>query len=298
MIKKFQNTFLLVAILATFTSGCASTDDYKKFADAGNKFADANNTLLDTAEKIAINTTSERVLSDRVIQGANPNAEVTKNFVARYEKEYSAPDKERLELIQELRNHNKLLQDYFAKITKLASSDSPVQTQNSVDDIAKQLQDSGSKLINFKKIGKLPSVTKIVLDARIRGAIRGELEKRKETIYQEITIQQKILRYISKSMEDDIKVTRELQETRLVLKPLLQPDSFAKLDENEWIKTRNQVMIQDDKIILTTINQASVTLGEFKEMFVASVGGEQSSKRLNKFIQETNSFSELILNKQ
>ena len=288
-----KNTFLLIAILATFTSGCASKEDYKKFAEAGKTFANANNTLLNTASDVTINTTSERALSDRMSQGLKPSNEVTQKFVDRYRK-YSTGDKERLELIQELRKHNQFLILYFDKLIDLASSDSPARTQKSVDNIALQLQNSGTKLINFGKIGKLPSVTKIVLDARIRGAIRVELEKRKETIYREITIQEELLKVLSKSMEDDVKVMRELKEFRLVLNPLIQPGDIA---GDEWIQTRNKVMTQDTQPILT-INQASASLGEFKQMFIASVEGEVTSKRLKKFIQETNSFSELVLNNQ
>lgn len=296
MITKFKKTFLLVAILATFTSGCKSTDDYKKFADAGNAFANANNILLDTAKDVAINTTSERVLSDRISQGLKPSDEVTKKFVERYNS-LSKLDKDRLELIQELRRHNNFLQAYFNKLLELANSKSPERTQTAAENIASQLQNSGAKLINLGpvKLDKLPSVTKIVLDARIRGAIRDELEKRKEIIYREITIQEKLLDVISDSMENDIKITRDLQEYRLVLKPLLvTPENIN--DENAWIETRNKVMTQDAEIIVK-IDTASKNFKAFKEIFIASVEGKVTSKSLNKFIQETNSFSKLVINK-
>lgn len=295
MAKNFQKTLLVVTILATFASGCQSRDDYKKFAEAGNNFSKANNELLNSAEKIAINTSSERILSERISKGIQfSNADIS-NFTKRYEDNFSKSDLERLELIKELRNHNKILFLYLNTLLSLAGSDSSTRTQNAVDSIATQLQDSGNKLINFGKLGKLPSVTKIVLDARISGAIRGELEKRKETIYREITIQQKLLEFIGQSMAEDVKLTRQLQETRLVLLPLFQP--LDKINQDEWIQTRYQVMTQDSEII-ATINDASGKLAEFKEMFVASVGGEETSKRINNFVTKTNSFSELVLNKQ
>jgi hypothetical protein len=291
MTKKFQKTLLAVAIIATFTSGCRSTQEYKKFAEAGNNFTEANNALLDTAENITVDTTSERLLSDR----NNPelNSSNDRRSAARYE-ELSKQDIERLELIAELRKHNQLLQDYFSTLIELAGSDSPEKTQKSVDNIALQLQNSGVKLINFGKIGKLFPVTKIVLDARIRGAIRKELERRKEMIYREISIQEESLKILSESMEHDIKVMRKLQEFRLVIKPLLQPGD---MEENDWIEARNNLMIQDDSVILA-IKKAKGSLGKFKAMFIASVEGELTSKSLKQFIQETNSFSELVLNKQ
>lgn len=291
MNKTFKKTLLAVAIITTFTSGCRSKDEYRKFAQAGKNFADANNALLDAAGNVTVDTTSERLLSYRTGQELNPSD--AQKTAARYE-ELSNQDIERLELIKELRKHNQFLQDYFNKLIDLAGSDSPDKTQKSVDNIALQLQNSGVKLINFGKIGKLPSVTKIILDARIRGAIRKELERRKETIYREISIQEESLKVLSKSMEDDIKVMRDLQKYRLVIKPLLQAEN---IDEDDWIETRNKLIIQDDSVILT-INQAKGSLGELKQIFIASIEGELTSKRLNKFIQETNSFSELVLNKK
>jgi hypothetical protein len=272
MTKNLKKTLLAVAIIATFTSGCRSTEEYKKFAEAGNNFTEANNALLDTAENITVDTTSERLLSDR----NNPelNSSNDRRSAARYE-ELSKQDIERLELIAELRKHNQLLQDYFSTLIELAGSDSPEKTQKSVDNIALQLQNSGVKLINFGKIGKLFPVTKIVLDARIRGAIRKELERRKETIYREISIQEESLKILSESMEHDIKVMRKLQEFRLVIKPLLQPGD---MEENDWIEARNNLMIQDDSVILA-IKKAKGSLGKFKAMFIASVEGELTSKR-------------------
>lgn len=294
MTKNFQKTLLVATILATIASGCKSTEDYKKFADAGNNFAKANDTLLNSAEDIAINTTSERILSERISQGPQPTEDI-RTFAKRYETNFSKSDKERLELIKELRNHNQILFAYFNKLISLADSDSSARTQQSVESIATQLQASGNKLLSFGKIGKLPSVTKIVLDARIRGAIRDELEKRKDTIYREIKIQEESLKFISDSMEHDIEITRQLQENRLVILPLFQP--LDKINHDEWIQTRHKVMTQNSEIILT-INQASGNLAEFREMFIASVGGQETSKRIDNFVKETNSFSELVLNNQ
>ncbi len=295
MAKNFQKTLLVVTMLATFASGCQSTDDYKKFAQAGNNFSKANDTLLDSAQQIAVNTTSERILSERISKGQELSSQDMNNFTKRYEDYFSKSDMERLELISELRNHNKLLFTYLNTLINLADSDSSTRTQTAVDSIATQLQASGNKLINFGKLGKLPSVTKIVLDDRIRGAIRGELEKRKETIHREITIQEKLLKYLGDSMEEDAIITRQLQQTRLVLIPLFQP--IDKISQQEWIQTRYKVMTQDSEVI-ATVNEASDNLAEFKDMFVASVGGQETSKRINSFVKKTNSFSELVLNKQ
>lgn len=292
MVKKIYKTLVIAAIMTTFASGCRTTKEYKKFAEAGNNFVEATNTLLDTAGDITINTTSERVLSDRIISGEiKPNDEKAKNFIRRYTK-LSEEDKKRLELIKQLRKHNQFLEDYFAKLIELANSDSPERTKVAVESIAQNLEESGSKLVKLSpvKIDKLPSITQIVLDARIRGALREELEQRKYIIYREITIQEKLLEVISDSIENDMEIMRDLKENRLVLEPLLDSENF---DENTWIETRYQVLTHNTEV-LSKINKASDTLAKFKEIFIASIEGEINSKRLNNFLQETNSLSVLI----
>lgn len=291
MAKKMYKTLLIVAIATIFASGCRTTKEYKKIAEAGNNFVEATNNLLDTAGDITINTTSERVLSDRIVSGEiKPNDEKAKNFIRRYTK-LSEEDKKRLEFIKELRKHNQFLQDYFAKLIDLTNSDSSERTKVAVESIAQNLQESGNKLIKLSSVNidQLPSATKIFIDARIRGALREELEKRKYTIYREITIQEKLMKIISNSIENDIEIMRDLKEYRLVIEPLLDSENF---DENTWIETRYQVLTHNTEV-LSKIEKASDTLGKFKEFFIASIEGDINTKSLKRFIQETNSFSVL-----
>jgi hypothetical protein len=290
MTKNLKKTLLVVAIIATFTSGCRSKDEYKKFAEAGNNFAEATNSLLDTAGQIKIKATSEQVLKSRRDRKQVNGNESADGIVDTYN-ELSEQDKKRLALISELRQHNKLLQAYFSKLIELADSGSPVRTEKAVGNIADQLKGSGSKLLKLSPINidKLPSVTKIVLDSRIHGALKEELEKRKDTIYREITIQEEVLKFISQLVQEDIITMQDLQEQRLVLEPLKSKE----IDENSWIDTRLTVLTQNAQIILAT-RKASDNLSEFKKLFVASIEGELTGKRLKVFIQETNSFAALV----
>lgn len=288
--KKFPKIFLLFAIIATFAGGCKSTTDYKNFADAGNKFIAANDDLLKTAENLQVDSTSEEVLNQRMLLPPTLNKKVSNNFVQDY-RNLSDADKKRLKLIQDLRIHNQLLQDYFQKIIELANSSSPADTTESVSNIASDLQKTGAKL-NPTIVNQVPPVTKIVLDNRISGALRQELENHKDMIYQEITIQQYALRSLGYSMENDVDTIRNLQEYRLVLQPLVSD----KFDPDGWVTTRNKVMTQNDELRLQ-IDKASQSLNNFKEMFVAIVGGKMNSKSLKNFIKETNSFSQSVMKK-
>ncbi|WP_375514189.1 hypothetical protein [uncultured Nostoc sp.] len=293
MMKNFHKTLAVIAIIATFTSGCRSTDEYKKFAESGKVFAVATNSLLDTAGQIKIKATSEQVLKSRRDR-AQVNGNKPANGIVNTYNELSEQDKKRLFLLNELRKHNELLQAYFSKLIELADSDSPVRTEKAVGNITAQLEGSGSNLLNVSpiKIDKLPSVTKIVLDSRINGSLRKELEKRKYTIYREITIQEKVLKFISKLVEEDVLTIQDLQEQRLVIEPLKSEN----IDEDAWIDTRLTVLTQNAQIILA-IDNASNNLNKFKELFFASIEGELTSKQLNNFIQENNLFSALTTEK-
>lgn len=291
MIKKIHKTLALMAVIVVFSSSCRSTEEYKKFAEAGNQFAEANNLLLDIAGKVKINVTSEKVLSDRTISKIaelnltnSVEKKILDDYIQRYNN-YSRDDQERLELLNELRTHNQLLQAYFLKLIELANSDAPARTQVSVESIASQLQASGSKVIQLSsdKIDKLPSVTRIVLDSSIRGFLRKELEKRKESIYKEITIQEKVFDFLAESIKGDLKIMRELQEYRLVIMPLIQQEG---IDEDEWIKTRKEVLTKHIETI-SLIKTASNNLKEFKEIFQASIEGEITSERFKKFLKDT-----------
>lgn len=303
MMKKIYKTLVIAAIVTTFASGCRTTKEYKQFAEAGDNFVKATDTLLEKAGEIKVNETSERVLKSRreilqinnkeapndIVDNNNRLSEEDSNDIVAMYKELSEEDKKRLEIIKELRKHNKFLQQYFKKLLELAKSDSPDKTKTAIENIATQLRESNSKIINLNIIEKVPPVTGIVLDARIRGALRKELEKRKETIYQEIILQEKALTYISSFMEEDIKKIRDFQEQRLLIEPLKSEN----IDGNIWIEERYKILTQDGEII-PQINNAIDSLRKFKAIFIDSMEGEITSKRLNNFIQETNSFSTIV----
>ncbi len=51
MKKTFCKTVVVFTVIATLTTGCRSTDEYKKFAKAGNEYANAVDKLLDAASE-------------------------------------------------------------------------------------------------------------------------------------------------------------------------------------------------------------------------------------------------------
>lgn len=277
--KNLRQTVTLFAVIAALISGCRSTNDYKKLTEAGNKYAHAVNQLLTTAGDIRIEATSEQLLRDDKI--SNQSAVEYTNL--------SQLDDERLEIINDLRTHNLLLQSYFFKLQELTNSHASAQAKTEIEGIVTNLNKVSQKLrlsnlITNKSL--FQGITNFVVDSQIRGALREELEKRNKTIFQELIIQQEMLNELGDSIEQDVELIKLGRERRLVVRPLTQPEPILK--EEEWIQTRKNILTMDRKII--EFKNASATLGEFKEIFKASVEGKLSIKHLNNVLKDIDSF--------
>ncbi|MBE8971083.1 hypothetical protein IQ277_34260, partial [Nostocales cyanobacterium LEGE 12452] len=68
---------------------------------------------------------------------------------------------------------------------------------------------------------------------------------------------------------------------------------LEEVNDDTWIATRYKVLTQDTEVV-TKIKDTSDKITKFKEIFIASIEGDLTSKRLDNFIQETNSFSALV----
>ncbi|WP_017318550.1 hypothetical protein [Mastigocladopsis repens] len=285
MRKNIHKTVAVFAVIAALTSGCRSSAEYKKLTQAGNEYADAVNKLLTSASDMRIEATSEMLLKDDRISNQSVDNYTT----------LSKQDEERLRIIDDIRNHNQLLQAYFSKMQELATSDAPDQARTEIDGIADNLNTignrlSGSDLITDKSL--LQNATNLVINSRIRGALREELEKRHEVLLKELTIQEKVLHALSDSLREDVKSIKLARELRLVIRPLTQPEQIK--DEDEWIQNRKNILLMDAKI--EEIQKASTALQKFREIFQASVEGKLNIARLNNHLKDIDSFLALVEN--
>lgn len=283
MKKTLRQSVVAFAVIAALTTGCRSTDEYKKLANAGNKYTDAVNTLLDAVRDTRIDTTSEQLLrNDRILN----------QTVADYEK-LSQLDEERLEVIGKLRKHNKLLGDYFRLINELASSNAPGRAQGEIVGVVENLNKIGTELQSSNLIttpGLFQGITNLVVSSKIRGALRSELEKRNRTILLELTIQKEMLKALGDSMAQDAKLIRIAKEERFVIRPLIQDTAIP--DADTWIDTRQKLLIMEARG--KELNEASNALGNFQAVFQDFVEGKLSLARLNAFLQDVDAFLKLV----
>ena len=173
MVKKVNRVFIITAVFVTFLGGCRSTAEYQKLAKAGSEYTTDLDSLLTEAGNIKIDETSEHILSDQRISNSITFSQYT---------ELSRPDIERLKILEELREHNKLLARYFSLLNEVATSNAPQDAQKEIGDVADNLNKLGEKLCSGNLVNKtiLQPAASLIISSQIRGALRQELQKRKD----------------------------------------------------------------------------------------------------------------------
>ena len=124
MLNKFRRLVLVVAVLATFTSGCRSTQEYERLEKAGSAYAIAVDKLLEVRGNIRIDTTSEQLLDlDR------KNRDFFTRIDPNYYRKRSDQDIEQLDILARIQKHNQLLSRYFLLLGELATGASQLSPE-------------------------------------------------------------------------------------------------------------------------------------------------------------------------
>lgn len=287
MPHNFRKTFVLVAVVAALSTGCKYSKQYQQLTEAGDKYTTAVDELLVKAGKLQVESTSEDILSDDRISNRTVQQYI----------QVSEQDKEVLQIINDIRNHNRLLKKYFYKLDELARSDAPERTQQEIEGITNNLQKISSHLQTTRfslNPGILKGIGHLAIHSKINGALREELEKRDRTILQELTIQQEMLGKLSEFMKNKVERKRLAQEQRFVIRPLINEVAIS--DEEGWIQRRNEIFVIDTRV--EELDNASIALAEFKNVFKDSVEGKITGVRLNNALKDIDSFLALLENKQ
>lgn len=283
MPKQTHKAVIFITVLITFLSGCRSTDEYKRLAEAGTKYADAVDSLLDTAGDIRINATSEQLLKDDRIQNRSIDDYI----------KLSQLDVERLQILSELRTHNQLLKRYFERLQELATSKAPEQAQSEIGGIVDNLNTVGNKLRGSSLVSNnevFKGVTGFIISSQIRGALREELEKRNKTIDLELITQRELLDALGKSIKQDVELIQIAQEQRLVINPLVQTAPVSNGDT--WITTRRTVLTMQKNV--SQLASASMAMNNFRDVFKAFVEGRTESDRINTLLTDIESFVAIV----
>ena len=275
---------IVATVSAVLAIGCGNSDEYEKISQAGNTYVVAVNSLLDTSAVISLNSSSERLLASDNLSNINQE---TYN-------EFSAADLAWLERLGQIRQHNQLLADYFTLLGDLATSDAPERAQTSINNVAVSLGNIGTGLRNSSDVAtQLPgTVTRLVIGRQIEGALRNELEQRKDAIQQELILQEALLALLTAQISDDLEEIRILQEDRLVETSLLSNTPIAANQHDNWINTRRSILLlQTTSDKLTAAREAST---KFRNLFEELVQGNLTINRINSFLSDIDEILNII----
>ena len=270
-----------IAILVSmiqFIGGCASTQEYARFAQAGTTYSAAADRLLAAAAQTAVDATSERLLQDDRLSNRDLNS---------YEA-LSKIDRDRLQAIGRLRAHARLLSLYFVLLNELATSDAPQQAQQAVDRITTGLNRFGAELRGSPLVTNqdaFAAVTKLAVASVIRASLKDELNKRKDTIQVELKTQEEMLRILSAGIQHDLTIINQSREQRLVIDPLIATTPIARPDE--WIANRRMVLISQSNI--AELGRASQAAEELRNAFESLVAGKLDLPRVNALLSDLDS---------
>lgn len=276
-----------VAVMATLCTGCWPWPraNYAQFAKAGTAYVAALDPLLIAAGNVRVNATSEKLLADRAIG----KVEVKDCEEAR------ASDQMILTALDGLRAHARLLAGYFQAIDDLASTDAPTRAKEAMQGVVNSLQEFGGKLRECPLLPQLPQITEIVVDARIRAALSKELKAREKTIRTELITQELLLESLSKRIAEHLKVSREAQNTRLVVRPLTSDNAEWVKDNdkcNQWVADRRSILRAETTV--GELARASKSMKAVREAFEDLVSGKLTLARIRALLDDINTFLAVV----
>lgn len=281
MKKIFNRIILSVIISATFLGGCRDTEEYQRLSKAGTLYVESLDTLLKFAGDIKIDTTSEQLLQDDRILNRNQDY---------YEKRTNA-DIERLKILEDLRRHNRLLARYFVLLDELASSDAPERAQQEIGGIVGNINKIGNKLresdlIEDRETSIIGAIGNLIISSQIEGALREELEARAETINKELETQEVLLDVLGDSINNELKITAESIQTRLIIRPYIQEEPIVK--EDDWITTRKKVLTSQKTA--WELANASDAARNFRKIFLEVINEDFNQARFDYYLSEIEAF--------
>jgi hypothetical protein len=260
----------LIFVLASCLAGCRSAKEYASLAQAGTIYATALDNLLVATGNITIDTTSERLLQ----------LDSQSNRTLEQYRQLSNEDENFLKTLSRLRRHVQLLAKYFGQLHELANSDAPERAKQviggpesgligNLNKVGNELR--GSALISGAAASAAAPITAAIMSGLIRGALKEELELRKDTIQKELILQEELLQALSDKIKHDLTITQETKEQRLVIEPLRSPNPIPNPDT--WINNRRSVLT----LILTAdqLKSASDSVKKLREAFEDLLSGKK-----------------------
>ncbi len=274
--KIFWKFVLFMGLTIVLATGCASRGEFSKFAQTGGAYATAVDQLLVAAGNARVDSTSWSLLADKADVDTSISLD---SYMKKKQREL-----EYLKQIGRLRKHAQLLGKYFGMLEALATSNAPQRTKTAIDGVMGRLRgEDGLNLMLPQEADAFSSIGELVVNLRIRRALRDELTTRGNTICEELYIQEQKLKTLSGSLDRHLNRSKQIQDRILVYTPLTSPNNFLQKPE-QWVSTRRKVV----KMSMTVqeLNKASQAATKLREAFEGLFSDEFVIGRLNALITD------------
>ena len=284
LIKTSRYALTLLMIGVVLLTGCPSTKQSVKFAEAGTTYAAALDSLLVATQTIVIDSNSEQILEDRTdaIRRHRP--------IPNYER-VSKGDEELIKTIGQLRVHTQLLARYFGLLYELGTSDSPERAEAAIGDEKKGLIGSinkvsnqlrGSSLITGAVATVSGSITNLIVKASIRKALKDELEERGPMIQRELRLQETLFKALSTRITQSLEVSKQVRERRLIVDPYESTTAVVKPED--WIANRRSLLTQ--KLTADQLEKAGDAIKDLRRAYADLGSNKASLARFDTIIAE------------
>lgn len=273
----FNTSIITIAGISLVACG-ASLEEYQRFARSGQEYASGLDNLLVISGNYFVDANSEILLRSD-LQEPNEDAQSYSRI--------TELDDQWLTLIGLMRQHTDLLKRYFLALENLATSNAPEQAKQATEGIFSQLNSISNTIQNNRLVSPqvstaLSIIPEIILTEKIEGALRTELEQRKEAIYRELVLQDLVLQLLQTQMQKNLRIIRDNRDHRIVLPPY---EATTPIDNpDDWIVKRRNIRTMT--LSIEALNSATQASKEFKESFELLLEDKFTIARANALLSE------------
>ncbi|MEI8078832.1 MAG: hypothetical protein WCH61_04285 [bacterium] len=233
LVRRWWRSLVLVPVLAGAGAGCVSSVDTAAVTAAGGAYATAMNRLMLATGRVAVDTSSERLLQEE-LPASQPLEEYQR---------LAAADARRLDLLERLRDHNRLLGRYFALLGELTEAPEAVAIRERLQGISQALNETTAELrarpeFSPGEPGPSPAARTLVLGGRRPD---DELRRDAPRLRSAFRTQDVLLSGLVTGVRRDFEVIRQAQEQRLVIAPLLSQDAVK--NPEPWTMARRELLL-------------------------------------------------------
>jgi hypothetical protein len=282
-----ERALSLAACLVFLCCGCSSVrlSQFQEFAKSGKIYTEAVSTLLDQAAASAIETDSRILVQTR---DKLTVAERTETVIA-----HDKLLKERIQLLNDIRRHCRLMDQYFLALEQLAAEDGDSGIGDACAALTESMGQISSRIRNAK-VGSMPvsdftrQASRIVVKRYQRKVLDAELSARTSVIERELDLQQAALKAIGQQMRFEFEMALNQKELETVVRPYRQEEALS----SQWVQQRSSYLLMNQS--LRDLDAATEAAQQLHQAFIALVENRYTRSDFERVLQETNSAADLL----